>query len=218
MRKFLFYILAAMMLLSTLTGCDLFDQNPNTTVRTTATEEEFLAALDVTNYSVTGTASYCKDTGEKVETNTISAKVTGISCYRHQTSGFGADKTEKTDYYTIIDNVNYQITRTESGFVARQVTSGYADEGFGDVFGSDADPHAIYSSLTYHEQSKSYKGEYKPDDDSTYVITIAFADGKMTGANITHKSGALEISYSFYNFGATVVTLPEYTFAPNDSQ
>lgn len=203
------------LLLFVFTGCDSlmgFLPNFGESVRTTVTEEEWLSALNSTNYTVMGSARQKTTDGSKVETNTITAKVTGTSCYRHQTKGTGSNKMEKKDYYTVIDSVNYHIYQTESGYVARIVTSGYADEKFGNVFSADA--LAIFNSLTHNAETKSYKGRYQTSEGDTYIIDIAFADGKVTTAHILCQSDDLEITYDFYDFGTTVVDLPEYTIAP----
>lgn len=219
MKKLLSLSLAAIMLLVTFSGCDALStlQNlldPTEPARTTVTEEEWLAALDCSNYTVNGSASYSNANGEKLETDTIYAKVTGHSFYRHQTSGIGTNKTEKKDYYIIIDNVNYQLVETESGYVANQVNAGYANEKFGDVFGASADMHAIFACLTYNAEAKNYTGKYITDGNITYTIVVTFVDGQITSADIQRKSGTLEITYNVYSFGSTVVDLPEYTVAP----
>lgn len=212
MRKLLSFTFAILLLLA-FAGCDGFWGQSQASARTTITEEEWLATFNSTNYSVTGSARQNNSDGSQVETHTITAKVTGTSCYRYQTKGTGDNKMQKKDYYAIIDNVNYQIVNTESGYVAHQVANGYADEKFGDVFGNNTDPSAIFSCLVYNEEAKHYKGEYKPDDSTTYIIVATFTDGKIASANISCKSGTLEISYSFHSFGTTVVNLPEYTIA-----
>ena len=212
MKKFLSLSLAAIMLLVTFAGCDALTGmlNPTEPTRTTITEEEWLAALDCCNYTVSGSATYYEG-GKQLETDTIYAKVTGSSFYRYQTSGVGLNKTEKKDYYIIIDNVNYQLVETSSGYVANQVSAGYANEKFGDVFGANADKLAIFACLTYNPDTKSYTGQYIADVSITYTITATFADGQIKSADIRRTSGTLEITYNCHSFGTTVVTLPQYT-------
>ena len=114
----------------------------------------------------------------------------------------------------MIDNVNYHLVQTSSGYVANQVSVGYADEKFGEVFDATIDQNAIFSCLTYNAEAKNYTGTYTTDDETVYTIAATFVDGKITSADILIKSGTLEIQYTFYSFGTTVIDLPEYTIAP----
>lgn len=213
MKKLLSFTLAIMLLFA-LTGCDAFLDHFQKSARTTITEEEWLTAWDSCNYTVNGNASRINTNGEKLETDTITAKVTGTSCFRHQSSGFGTNKTEKKDYYVMIDKADYHILETESGNVAYPVTVGYSDEKFGNVFSASIDPRAIFACLTHTAETGKYTGEYKQDNGTVYSIVAVFADGKITSANIAYTSESLEIYYRFYDFGTTVVILPAYTVAP----
>ncbi len=213
MKKLLSLVLVTFLLFSTFAGCDAFLDRFQKSARTTVTEEEWLSAFNSINYSITGSAQRTNTSGNKIVTNRLEAKVTGFSCYRYQTSGVGANKTEKTDYYVVVDNAYYHISNTQAGYIAQAVTNGYADEKFGEVFGS-VDALTIFNCLTHTAETGSYKGKYQASEDTTYTIDIAFADGKIVSAHILCKSGNLEISYDFYDFGTTVVDLPEYTIAP----
>ena len=211
MKKLLSVVLLAVMLLGTftLTGCDatlaslhniivLLTPTEAGPAVTTITEAEWLAAMECSNFSATG--EVCDDAGNSVSTGRAATNSTVMYQYQQ------ADTSEKEFYFATIDDVQYQICKEESGYVAYKYDGGYNTPTVGDMF-----PNISYSDLVYSEETKSYKYETE-----NAIVEVSFENGNIK--NLTYTQISANTTYNLFDFGTTVVELPEYTFASTDSQ
>ncbi len=176
--------------------------NQDDSVRTTVTEEEFLAAMECNNFSASG-ANYDSS-------NTGFAKTNGSVIYQYEyknsivrpnndASGT-SEKDEKDFYFATIDNVQYQIVKEESGYVAYEYTGKFAAPKLGDIFGA-----VSFSDYVYVEDAKAYMHVT-----SDCVLTLGFENGVIKAARYTESSS---MTYDLFDFGTTVVELPEFIYA-----
>lgn len=209
MKKHLSLILAAIMLLATLSGCDIAKQafhdymnsvTSGKTVRTTVTEEEFLAAMASTSF----TADIIT-TGDDSPLE-VHYKISDSALYVKQTQTVADVTDEHETYVVLIDDVYFALRKTQSGYVAYPQSSTLNVPKLSQLIGEFA-----YSDLVYNETSKSYK--YSVGDKFGYT-EFFFENGILKSVHVESQNMERDV----YNVGTTVVELPEFTYAPTDSQ
>ena len=164
-------------------------------VVTTVTEEQFNAALNITNFTMTTNALVQKVTIKYTET-----------AYSETNSSIGYDN---TDYRAIIDGVWYDIGEEynyqtgEYSYVATESYSQDIDNALSNMLETLA-----YADLTYNTEGRYYEGEaegakfYLYFENGNIVQMIAFT-------NMGNVS--MEVMASISDIGTTKVDLPEYT-------
>ena len=204
MKKILSFVLAAMLLV-TFAGRDalgalqslLDSTEPSTGVRTTITEEEFLAAMEINNFSANATNPNLSNSG--------SAKTNGSIMYQYEYRNNEDGTSELEFYFATINNIQYQIRKEASGYVAYEYAGTFKTYKLGDLFGFSS-----YRSYTYNKETKSYTYE-----SNGYVMTLCFENGTIKTATYTDPSS---MTYSFFDIGTTIVELPEFTYATTNNQ
>lgn len=218
MKKIILVTLVAILLFSTFAGCDALLENlqnlpvptnptnptdPTGAVRTTVTEEEWLAAMDSGNFTVDMAASL------GAQSTTQHIEYTESSRYQNQTG----TPVNGEFYYTQIDGLTYEIIKEGAGYVAREVAGDLIGAKLGDI----SNLRDIYSDLVYDETTNSYKCNYTDDYNQTFDFAFYFNNGSIQTVKMTvTRSDSLVITYDFYDFGTTTIELPEYTMAPDD--
>ena len=205
MKKHLSLILAAIMLLATLSGCDIAKQafhdymnsvTSGKTVRTTVTEEEFLAAIASNNFTYTA--------GD--DTQEIHYKISDSALYGKQTRTVADVTDEYESYVVLIDDVYYALRKTQSGYVAYPQSGTFNAPKLSQLIGDIA-----YSDLVYNEETKIYT--YSVEDESV-GMEFSFENGILKSVHLESQDAKGDV----YDIGTTVVELPEFTYAPTDSQ
>ena len=181
--------------------------NQDDSVRTTVTEEEFLAAMACNNFSASG--------DNYQGTHTGFAKTNGSVIYQYEHKynillpDNGASDTPKeseTDFYfATIDNVQYKIVREADSYVAYKYDGTFEVPKLGDIFGT-----VSFSDYIYVEDARAYMYVTR-----NCIFTLGFENGVIKSARYTDSSS---MTYDLFDFGTTVVELPEFTYAPTDSQ
>ena len=181
--------------------------NQDDSVRTTVTEEEFLAAMACNNFSASG--------DNYQGTHTGFAKTNGSVIYQYEykynillpnNDASDTPKESETDFYfATIDNVQYKIVREADGYVAYKYDGTFEVPKLGDIFGM-----VSFSDYIYVEDARAYM--YVT---SNCIFTLGFENGVIKSARYTDSSS---MTYDLFDFGTTVVELPEFTYAPTDSQ
>jgi hypothetical protein len=130
-------------------------------------------------------------------------------------------------FYANIDGVAYDIQKTDEGYVASKAEESelgtslpfdiayLLTEAFGVSWGT------IYDNLIYVEECKIYRAYVETQSmierAEAVEIEVECENGgikKMTVRNIGRDTREpLPFSVTFYNFGTTVVELPDFTFA-----
>ena len=216
MKKLLPLMLVAIMLLTTLAGCDVLGtlqslldpaatETPTEPVITTVTKDEFLAAMEALNYTCDATDGTTAKAFVKSTDTDLHQKITEIP----------SEQIRFDVYYTTIDGELYGIVRVEDGtYLAGTNDVVMPDRRFGPTFfsaipgGIFDDFGTLFDSLIYDDASKCYHFESSP-----LSVSISFENGKVTSASVSYEQEA----YNFYDFGTTVIELPEYTLV-SDSQ
>ena len=206
MKKIILVTLVAILLLFAFAGCDALLENlqnlpdPTGAVRTTVTEEEWLAAMDSGNFTVDMAASL------GAQSTTQHIEYTESSRYQNQTG----TPVNGEFYYTQIDGLTYEIIKEGAGYVAREVAGDLIGAKLGDI----SNLRDIYSDLVYDETTNSYKCNYTDDDNQTFDFVFYFNDGSIQTVKMTvTRSDSLVITYDVHSFGTTTIELPEYTMA-----
>ena len=215
MKKILSLTLVAAMLLSTLllTSCNIEDllsnfgfegfetmgsyttpaettpeeTTPAEPPRYTITQEEWVAAINSSNFTITITTtdSAIRETVYLITEDAMEAKLDGVS----------------EMYYTKVGEQFYTLYQPEEGGAWIAIEGG--PEGSVSIsrfVGISEDYFAEY--LKYNEASKSYI--YEEDDEK---VEFSFENGKLVKMTLVEES----YSYVIENAGTTTVTLPEYT-------
>ena len=215
MKKILSLTLVAAMLLSTLllTSCNIEDllsnfgfegfetmwsyttpaettpeeTTPAEPPRYTITQEEWVAAINSCNFTITITTtdSAIRETVYLITEDAMEAKLDGVS----------------EMYYTKVGEQFYTLYQPEEG--GAWIATEGGPEGsvsIGYFVGISEDYFAEY--LKYNEASKSYI--YEEDDGK---VEFSFENGKLVKMTLVEES----YSYVVENAGTTTVTLPEYT-------
>lgn len=200
---------------------------PKTEVRTTITKDEWNAALTVGNYSVVSNYMlplinsgnhFSSGGGEVIK---MTKDCFSIDFYSKSETTFDSL------YCKIIDGVLYDIKKTNEGYIASKkdiedVDNNTPIENLGNLFLSafNLDWNAVYDSLVYIEDCKTYRGVLGSIEDGRTVsvqIEMECENGKIKKLRLyladrdIHEP--LNGLFTFYDFGTTVVEIPEYTFA-----
>ncbi len=218
MKKLFSLMLVAMMLLTTLTGCNVLvtlqnlldptvpsatspTTDTSTASSTTVTREEFLAAMECTNF----TSSAANTTQQQFWKCTETAM--HFTDLVNQVVQYEA-------YFGTVDNEKYLISKNGDKYIA--IKQDYPTIIFGDYIVSlweFEDCNAVFDSLVYDEANKSYKCEHEK-----LTMDIRFENGKIKSVHAVMTLTSSVVTYDFYDFGTTVIELPEYTLASADSQ
>ena len=215
MKKILSLTLVAAMLFSTLllTSCNIEDllsnfgfegfetmgsyttpaettpeeTTPAEPPRYTITQEEWVAAINSCNFTITITTtdSAIRETVYLITEDAMEAKLDGVS----------------EMYYTKVGEQFYTLYQPEEG--GAWIATEGGPEGSVSIshfVGISEDYFAEY--LKYNEASKSYI--YEEDDGK---VEFSFENGKLVKMTLVEES----YSYVIENAGTTTVTLPEYT-------
>lgn len=195
----------------------------NESIRTTATAEEWLAAMELANYSsISQTIS--ADNIQRAQStigvanSTITNDLTGSTytsnrMYQYERILSESDISESRFYFTS-SFVNgelssqYQIREEGDGYVAYPYNEKLEYPTLGDLFGDIA-----YSDLVYNEKTMSYK--YETEE---FTFEIGFEDGSVVGIIHTLRSEGTTTVSRFLDVGETSFRVPDYTYAPTDSQ
>ena len=208
MKKIFSFALVVLMLLATLTltGCDAVLQNlqnlpiptnPDYSVRTTVTEEEWLAAMEMSNYIL--------KVQQEQDGATYSQLMTFGNDIFYQCSSVGNTSTEI--YLVKINDVNYQLMRKGFGFIAEETSAQLPVQKLGSYL--DRSPNEIYADLAYDEVTKSYKYEY-----TNTKYTFCFEEGVLDSLQIITASTSATTTLDFYNIGGAFIEPPAYTDSP----
>ena len=208
MKRIISVTLLVVLMLFAFAGCDgvedilqnfINSTNPTGSVHTTITEAEWLAAMDSGNFTVDIAASL------GAQSTTQHIEYTESSRYQNQTGS----PMDGEFYYTQIDDLTYEITKQDVGYVAREVAGGLVGGKLGDI----SNLRDAYSNLVYDEATSSYKYNYTDDYDQTFDIAFYFNNGSIQTVKMSvTRSDSVVVTYDFYDFGTTVIELPEYTF------
>lgn len=169
---------------------------------------EWSNMVSVTNYSKK-TITYDKENGE------LTGNISYENNYEFNNTDAHLNDIKYTvdgeieilvDYYaTIIDGQNYSIRYNDNGYVAKPVVA--------------LTPNCLISSTN----ASRWYGALKDIGDNTYAIdwenaeekvdcVIKVNDGKIVSMTLTRENYYDKTVSEFFDFGTTVVTLPEYTF------
>lgn len=199
------------------------DNGDEPEVRTTITLEEWLMAMDSVNFSAEIVQKEVTVEGAEQTLTEVVTMNTDTAVYLFE-KGFTADSLYEYLYYeALIDGKVYLIHNRDGKYLANidEKNTEVADK-FGGVFGSDADFTDLFESLTYDEETKSYKGEYEIGT-INHILDFAFEDGKVVSAKIIMERLSLDeqiiqrIICNCHDFGTTVVELPEFTIVEDEN-
>ena len=206
MKKFLSLTLVAVMLCTTLmlTSCDavmeLLQQyipGLESDVRTTVTEAEWNAALNMENYTAESKITY---DGE-----------TSISTYKFTKDGYYLKSDYVENIYVFKGDACYLLQEDANGMVA--------------TWAGDVESHSImkqfvagaeFSDLKYDESKKAYileENESMGEQTLYGIMELRFENGVLVNLTITIANGSdkLVMEYVISNVGTTVVNVPKYT-------
>lgn len=195
----------------------------NESIRTTATAEEWLAAMELANYSAISQTISADNIQRAqstigVTSSTITNDLTGGTYtinrkYQYERILSENDISESRFYFTshFVNgelSSQYQIREEGDGYVAYPYNEKLEYHTLGDLFGDIA-----YSDLVYNEKTMSYK--YETEE---FTFEIGFEDGSVVGIIHTLRSEGTTTVSRFLDVGETSFRVPDYTYAPTDSQ
>ena len=223
MKKIVSLMLVAVMMVMTLTSCDLVDKlfGNDTETRYTITEEEWNTIMAMKNYTVnttgktvtTGTMNGETQTSE--ENSTVNAKFTEDSQH-HKSEGTrqGGETFVNEYYYATKDGVKYRLNADGSNAYEYE----WESETFYDFCFGDSE--VAFEDLTYDEAEKAYKVDVE-NGETTIKMTIYFENGMVVKAigemNVEQSAEGYSIVMSAVatmtvsETGTTVVEVPEFT-------
>ena len=197
-------------------------------IRTTITMDEFRAALNAGNYSILSNymLPYISH-GNSLSTG--GAEITKLtndcaSIDFFSKSGQPVDSV----FYKKIDGVLYYIEKIGEEYVATKMD--FDDEELDNYSQTESlacwflsafnlDWSAVYNSLVYVEDCKTYRGIFWPIRDNLIVaaqIEMECENGNIKKLRVyltdRDRNEPLNGLFTFYDFGTTVVELPEYIF------
>lgn len=204
MKKFLSLTLVAMMLLTTLmlTSCDAvmemlkqYIPGLDSGVRYTVTEAEWMAAINMKNYTV-------------VENSNVSLDGETTTLYKYTKDGYYSKAGSKEKFYAFEGDECYLLEEGENGMVG--IYAGSAEINRIPTFWiSDAS----LSDFTYDEANHAYVFSEEMEIMEGFTKKVAFEVRFENGVlvNFTVAIGDNFSTYTISDVGTTVVDIPKYT-------
>ena len=230
MKKLLSFILILAMLTVAMLSCkkeDFTDAptsnpssqtpiNPPVENRYTITEDEWLVALTLTNYTATVSRSETYNINGEITSAEISAEMmatTSVVWVKELT-----ENTSEEMYYVFGDGVTYCVREESDGTYEYVSTDPYNYyRNFGTSFACES---ISYEDLTYNEIARAYLCTFTGEDGATMRYAFYFVDGKLTKVVATssadYSDGAIRasveksLSVTLSNLGTTTLTVPEF--------
>ena len=226
MKKLTSILLIAVMLCTalTLSSCSLVEkylpdaenkpEEAPKESRTTITLDEWIEAMNTTNFSYIQTIWFSDYTPYIDSTTTFRFDGTTLMA---KCEFIEDDETEIFyTYYTKIDDVLYTIEEDRGIYKAEiadaELVIPTALKGF---LGAGEDLVTRFEDLVYDEETKCYT--HTATDNSTYnnFHELSFADGKITSVRASFRSSQFSYDTTYFDFGTTEITLPDFTL-PED--
>lgn len=210
MKKIVIALFAAVLII-TFTSCDNaiesmlnnFYADPTIApMRHTITEQEWLIARESVNYTFRTALQ------DDEQSSILYRKFAGSFSYQSVQNDGQTDDT----YFVVIDNIVYQIRKEDTGFVARNAYSESVERKLGEQIDAISSP-VDYSSLLYDEEAKVYRFGCTDKDGQPYNFTFYFENGKVQSVKLISNQLYGVITCHMYDFGTTIVELPEFKFA-----
>ena len=222
MKKIIALMLVAVIMVMTLTSCDLIDKllgKDSGETRYTITAEEWDSLNSITNYTCrnvgSNTMSFNGDSTTYSSDNTI--KVTESSYYQKNIgTNYDGEYTTET-YHAIKDGVEYSLSKQEDGTYIGLVSQ------YNNIYslGEYIDCSVAFEELTYDEATHAYTFTENQDgmelqynfyfENGTLVKIVGIGSGEMPmGEGISYHM-EIEATMTISNIGTTVVEVPEFT-------
>ena len=231
MKKLLSLILILAMLTFSMVSCNkeettdpttetLAPSTPETPIvpetRYTVTAEEWIAAMDLTNYTATSSHSETYNVNGEVTSGeyTVEMIATDEVVFVKTTS----EDTVSKMYYIFDDGVTYCVSEKSDGTLGYVSTDPY---NYYRNFGTSFDCGSIsFDSLSYNETAKAYTCSIPGEDGAVMNYAFYFVDGKLTKlvatASLDYSDGVSRISVEMAaavivsNHGTATLTVPEF--------
>ena len=194
MKKIVSLMLVAIMMVMTLTSCDLVDKlfGNDTETRYTITEEEWNTIMAMKNYTVNTTGKFVTTTTLNGETqtsednSTVNAKFTEDSqYYKSEGTRYGGETIVYEYYYATKDGVKYKLNADGSNAYEYE----WESETFYDFCFGDSE--VAFEDLTYDEAEKAYKVDV-PDGETTLKMTLCSSSAMMMAIRAMTRRVILE--------------------------
>lgn len=180
-------------------------------VRTTITKEEWLSAINSTNFSMVG--NNYNSNGDVIMIQSMYFSETAALVYSW--AEIGDTLTENAQYTAIIDGVGYTITKEDSGYVgvAADTTVEKLEIKLCQANASVVDSwENLYDTFVYDEESKTYKANCTYSGNEA-TFEAFFEDGKVIKFEIKFVKYGNNCTVTYSNFGNTVIEIPEFVLA-----
>ena len=196
------------------------NQNNDGEVRTTVTEDEFMANFAIENYTLKYTYEVLPDGENPGFCYIYDLERTETASFVQVEGRMGeySQKMAPDSYWVLKEDVWYYVKESEGAYVG-EVT----DSNFDNLGGRGAFPMhesvapTLYSYSVYDEEEKAYTFS-QTSEYGTSICASYFEDGKIVKLVVesipnegTHTIETYEIS----NIGTTVVEVPEFTIVDN---
>ena len=212
MKKFLALLFVSLYCISLVSCSDILNINGNKEIRTTITRDEWEKTGQTRNFSILVSAAYSimkhADNGSLIET-----------CKDDGSKEFASA-------FVNVDGVAYIIEKEDEGYIASKLEDDDADPVFAKDVASmfslicDLRWNSIYDKLVYVEDCKTYTCTTWIPDGQDFVgvqIEVECENGNVKEMRLCilgrDYNEPLPGILTFYDFGTTVVEIPEYTFA-----
>ena len=120
--------------------------------RTTVTIDEWLLAMSISNYSFSLVGYETNDEGVLEQNN-----VSYAYCTPDKMFAYGVYEGEAYEEYTArIDGLDYNIYKTDSGYVAEEIVTYIMDTHIGEFIADEDEWKEIFERLSYDESTDTY--------------------------------------------------------------